>query len=201
MFIASGSPEKFNDTVWAAAALATGLAIVAMQLTGTRHPPAGIYPFHPHSIFKDERSDFFFTGSTALLAAVNPQVRDLGWYFLGIVMLSSVIVVAIAIISNNIQRNYPTFWFYYTDKMGDTLEMPEPEMMDSMGRDRRYSTLPIIHRNREGRFSTQSAFSTFSGMTTVKPPPPAVVVTDATNQKEFTSSDLEKQIPGSLGYI
>lgn len=78
--------------------------------------------------------------------------------------------------------------------MGEPLEMPEPEMMDTMGRDRRYSTLPVIYRNPQGRFSTGSlgAFSTYSGMT-IKVPP-AVVITDS-SQKEFTSSDVEKQLP------
>ncbi|GJJ10055.1 hypothetical protein Clacol_004281 [Clathrus columnatus] len=172
VFLASGS-ESFNEYMWLAGALSCAIAIVAMQLTNTRHPPAG---------------------STALLAAVNADVRDLGWYYLGIIMLSSVLVVAVAVITNNIQRNYPTFWFYYTDKMGTPLEMPEPEMMDHMGRDRRYSTYPIVRPSQRDR-----RVSTFNALGTVRMPP-AVVVTDS-SKMEFPSTDIEKQLPLAPAYF
>ena len=51
------------------------------------------------------------SGATALLAAVNLQVRLLGWYYLPVVLLSSTLILVVALILNNIQRRYPVFWF------------------------------------------------------------------------------------------
>jgi CBS-domain-containing membrane protein len=60
-----------------------------MQITNTTHPPAG---------------------ATALLPATNQEIRDLSWYFLPIVLLSSGLLLVVALINNNIQRHFPTFW-------------------------------------------------------------------------------------------
>lgn len=61
-----------------------------MEVTETTHPPAG---------------------ATALLPATNEEIRDLSWYFLPIVLLSSVILMVVGLINNNIQRRYPIFWY------------------------------------------------------------------------------------------
>jgi CBS-domain-containing membrane protein len=61
-----------------------------MQMTDTMHPPAG---------------------ATAWLASRNPQVMDMSWYYLPIVILSSTVVLIVALIVNNIQRQYPLYWF------------------------------------------------------------------------------------------
>ena len=53
-----------------------------------------------------------YIGATALLAAVNTEIRDIGWYYLPVVLLTSVLALVVALITNNIQRRYPTFWFY-----------------------------------------------------------------------------------------
>jgi hypothetical protein len=50
-------------------------------------------------------------GATALLAAVNQEVRDIGWYYLAVILLSSTLVFAVALIIDNIQRRYPVFWY------------------------------------------------------------------------------------------
>lgn len=50
--------QKFDELRWLAGSLSTATAIVAMQITETTHPPAG---------------------ASALLAAVNPEITDLGW--------------------------------------------------------------------------------------------------------------------------
>ena len=60
-----------------------------MQMTRTTHPPAG---------------------ATALLPAVSLEIYHLSWYFLPVVLLSSVLVLATALLINNIQRRYPVFW-------------------------------------------------------------------------------------------
>lgn len=50
--------QRFDELRWLAGSLATATAIVAMQITETTHPPAG---------------------ASALLAAVNPEITELGW--------------------------------------------------------------------------------------------------------------------------
>lgn len=81
--------EKFNSLRWLAASLSSAIAIVVMQITETTHPPAG---------------------ATALLPAVDEVVWNLSWYYLPVVLLSSTMVLAVALVLNNIQRRYPTFW-------------------------------------------------------------------------------------------
>lgn len=81
--------SNYNELSWLAASLSTAIAIVAMQLTKTVHPPAG---------------------ATALLPSTMAEVFDLSWYFLPVVLLSSVLMLAIALVMNNIQRRYPIFW-------------------------------------------------------------------------------------------
>lgn len=83
-------PEHYIELQWLAASLSVSLAIVAMQVTKTVHPPAG---------------------ATALLAAIDQQVIDLSWYLLPVVLLSSTLALIAALLVNNIQRRYPVFWF------------------------------------------------------------------------------------------
>ncbi|KAF8799410.1 hypothetical protein BYT27DRAFT_7149691 [Phlegmacium glaucopus] len=83
--------EKFQSLLWLAGSLSCATSVVLMQMTGTTHPPAG---------------------ATALLAAVNTEVRDIGWYYLPVVLLTSALALVVALFTNNIQRRYPVFWFY-----------------------------------------------------------------------------------------
>lgn len=75
-----------------------------MTLTKTIHPPAG---------------------ATALLAAVDPQVEQLGWYLLPLVLLCAALIVVTSLLLNNIQRQYPTYWWTPADvgrKKADDVE-------------------------------------------------------------------------------
>ncbi|KAJ6188036.1 hypothetical protein N7519_002944 [Penicillium mononematosum] len=81
--------EKFNSLRWVAASLSSAVAVVVMQVTETTHPPAG---------------------ATALLPAVDEAVWALSWYYLPVVLLLSTMILAVALIMNNIQRRYPVFW-------------------------------------------------------------------------------------------
>ncbi|KAJ4292526.1 hypothetical protein N0V90_009189 [Kalmusia sp. IMI 367209] len=81
--------DRVPNLQWLAAALATSIALVVMHLTKTTHPPAG---------------------ATALLPCVDPTIWALRWYFLPVVLLSSMLVLASALLVNNIQRQYPKFW-------------------------------------------------------------------------------------------
>ena len=75
---------------WLAASLSTAIALMVMHVTKTTHPPAG---------------------ATALMPCVDPGIWALRWYFLPVVLLSSTLVLAVALITNNVQRQYPKFWF------------------------------------------------------------------------------------------
>lgn len=80
----------FPDELWVSAALGVSLAIVAMQITKTMHPPGG---------------------ATALIATIGSQkIHDLGFMYVLTPVLSGVtILLAVALIVNNIprHRNYP----------------------------------------------------------------------------------------------
>lgn len=82
--------DDFENLRWLAGALAVATASAAMTLTKTVHPPAG---------------------ATALLAAVQPAVTVLGWWLLPITLLSTVITTGVACVLNNIQRQYPIYWW------------------------------------------------------------------------------------------
>ena len=81
--------QRFDSLRWLAASLSSAVAIVVMQITETTHPPAG---------------------ATALLPAVNEDIWRMSWYYLPIVLLSSTMLMAVALLVNNIQRRYPVFW-------------------------------------------------------------------------------------------
>ena len=70
--------------------MACGAASAVMILTKTVHPPGG---------------------ATALLAAILPNVTKLGWYFVPMVLLDSVLMMVTALIINNLQRRWPIFWW------------------------------------------------------------------------------------------
>ncbi|KAL0573360.1 hypothetical protein V5O48_008603 [Marasmius crinis-equi] len=90
LFLLLPTEERYLELQWLAGSIACATSIVVMQMTVTTHPPAG---------------------ATALLAATNKEVRDLGWYYLPVILLSSSLALAVALLINNIQRRYPTFWF------------------------------------------------------------------------------------------
>lgn len=95
--------DTFNSLRWVVGSLSTAISIVTMQFTKTTQPPAG---------------------ATALLAAVNQEVYAMSWYYLPVVLLSSMLILTTACIINNVQRQYPTFWF--TKHKGCTERDPEP---------------------------------------------------------------------------
>jgi CBS-domain-containing membrane protein len=81
--------DPFPRLQWLAAALSTAIALVVMHLTKTTHPPAG---------------------ATALMPCMDQHIWALRWYFLPVLLLSSSIVLVTALLTNNIQRQYPKFW-------------------------------------------------------------------------------------------
>ena len=83
----------FGGATWAAAALAVALAILAMQITRSIHPPGG---------------------ASALIAVVaSQQIHDLGFYYvLFPVGAGAVTLVAVALVTNNLfsETRWPLFW-------------------------------------------------------------------------------------------
>lgn len=84
--------DSSHSLVWVAGGIAAGTALCAMLLTDTVHPPGG---------------------ATALLGATSPPVVRLGWRYLPVVLLSSVIMEVWAMLWMNLGRaKYPHFWFW-----------------------------------------------------------------------------------------
>lgn len=85
--------KLFGGTIWIAGALAASLAIVAMLLTKTLHPPAG---------------------ATALIAVIGGEkIHDLGFLYAFIPAgLGAFILLIIALLVNNLSKNrrYPEYW-------------------------------------------------------------------------------------------
>ncbi|PLN83165.1 HPP family protein [Aspergillus taichungensis] len=69
-------------------ALACALTIVVMVFTNTVHPPAG---------------------ATALLAVTEGY--DIGWWLIPLMLLGTLLMQAVALVLNNIQRRYPVYWW------------------------------------------------------------------------------------------
>lgn len=99
----------FESIRWIGGALACAIATALMALTKTVHPPAG---------------------ATALLAVVTNDAVALGWLLLPVMLLGSVLMLIVALIINNIQRQFPQYWWSPEDlsptsKRGKVTEDPQ----------------------------------------------------------------------------
>ncbi len=85
-----------------------------MGFTKTIHPPAG---------------------ATALLAATSEDITKLGWFLIPLITLGSSLMLAVACITNNIQREFPMYWWTPVDlsrpKQND-LEKQKGESKDNV---------------------------------------------------------------------
>ena len=88
------SYQLFGETMWLAAAIGVSLAVVAMLVTKTLHPPGG---------------------ATALIAVIGGEkIHNLGFlYVLLPVGAGTIVLLIVALIVNNLSRNrkYPEYWF------------------------------------------------------------------------------------------
>jgi CBS-domain-containing membrane protein len=82
--------DDFENLRWLAGALAVATASAVMGLTKTLHPPGG---------------------ATALVAATTPQITDLGWLLVPLILLGTVVTLLVACVVNNIQRQFPLYWW------------------------------------------------------------------------------------------
>ena len=82
--------EDYESMKWLAGAVACGCASAVMLLTGTVHPPGG---------------------ASAVLAATEPAITTMGWYFVGLVMWGTTLMLLVGLVVNNIQRQFPMYWW------------------------------------------------------------------------------------------
>jgi CBS-domain-containing membrane protein len=79
-----------------------------MLLSNTVHPPGG---------------------ASAVLAATDPIITAMGWYFVGLVMWGTTLMLAVGLVINNIQRQFPVYWWTPLDvrkaKMEDEETVPD----------------------------------------------------------------------------
>jgi HPP family len=61
-----------------------------MTMTNTVHPPGG---------------------ATALLAVIDPTIVGMGWIFVPLMFLGSLLMFLVALGVNNLQRIFPVFWW------------------------------------------------------------------------------------------
>ncbi|KAH6643138.1 HPP family-domain-containing protein [Boeremia exigua] len=101
--------DPYPRLQWLAASLATAFALVVMHLTKTTHPPAG---------------------ATALIPCVDPHIWALRWYYLPVLLLSSMIVLVSACLVNNLQRQYPKFWVAQIPPPPAPAPAPKPAVED-----------------------------------------------------------------------
>ncbi|KAG5923168.1 hypothetical protein E4U61_004118 [Claviceps capensis] len=82
--------DRFTDIQWVGGALACASATALMALTKTVHSPAG---------------------ATALLAVVDANLVNIGWFLLPVVLLGCVLMLVMALLVNNIERWFPIYWW------------------------------------------------------------------------------------------
>lgn len=93
----------FASIRWLGGAISCATVTAVMALTKTIHPPAG---------------------ATALLAVVDDQILNLGWFFIPVVLFNCAIMLVVAILINNIQRTFPVYW-WTPDELRKILTDPE----------------------------------------------------------------------------
>lgn len=82
--------DRFMQLRWLAGALSVGTASTIMGITKTVHPPAG---------------------ATALLAATSPEILELGWWLIALVVLAAVLMLTSAMLVNNLYKRFPIYWW------------------------------------------------------------------------------------------
>ncbi|KAK6432540.1 hypothetical protein LTR95_011289 [Oleoguttula sp. CCFEE 5521] len=81
---------NFEHIQWVAGALGCAIATVMMAMTNTIHPPGG---------------------ATAVMAATQPNVIAMGWWFVPVLMVGYTLMLGVALLVNNVARQYPVYWW------------------------------------------------------------------------------------------
>ena len=75
---------------WASGALSVCVASVAMSILNCVHPPAG---------------------ASALLPSVDEHTREMSWWYLPVQLILSVLIICVAMITGNVIRKFPAYWW------------------------------------------------------------------------------------------
>jgi len=91
------------DHLYIGGALSVGIASVVMSIFNCVHPPCG---------------------ASALLPLIDNQIRSMGWWFLPAHLVSSILMISTACVTNNVFRKYPLYWWtpYKKEKLKDEEE-------------------------------------------------------------------------------
>ncbi|KAI0400375.1 HPP family-domain-containing protein [Xylaria palmicola] len=89
---------------WLGGALACATTTALMELTGTVHPPAG---------------------ATALLAVVDDSAASIGWRLIPLVLLGCGVMLAVALLLNNVLTSFPRYWWTASDLSAFPLRRPD----------------------------------------------------------------------------
>jgi CBS-domain-containing membrane protein len=82
--------NDYESVKWIAGAVACGTSSAVMLISGTIHPPGG---------------------ASAVLAATDPVITAMGWYFVALVMWGATLMLAVGLVINNVQRQFPVYWW------------------------------------------------------------------------------------------
>lgn len=86
-----GLSEKGEAHYWASGALSVAVSSVLMSIFNCVHPPAG---------------------ASTLLPSVDAQIRTMSWWYIPAQIVSSLLMIAVALITGNIIRRYPMYWWH-----------------------------------------------------------------------------------------
>lgn len=101
--------EGARDNYWALGALSVAVASVLMLIFNCVHPPAG---------------------ASALLPSIDDRIRAMLWWYLPIQIILSVLIISVALITGNIVRRYPVYW-WLPEPTGTAYTSPQPPPPDA----------------------------------------------------------------------
>lgn len=96
-----------RDNYYVGGALSVAVLSVAMTILNCVHPPAG---------------------ASALLPFIDTNIRAMSWWYIPAQIVSSLLIIAVASITGNVFRVYPTFW-WTAAKVGKQIEEEEKEAL------------------------------------------------------------------------
>ncbi|KAF3049398.1 DNA repair protein rad16 [Didymella keratinophila] len=82
--------SNYEQIKWISGAVGCAIASAVMLLTGTVHPPGG---------------------ASAVLAATEPAITAMGWFFIPLVIWGATLMIVVGLFLNNIQRQFPVYWW------------------------------------------------------------------------------------------
>lgn len=86
--------EAGRSHYWASGALSLAILSVLMSILNCVHPPAG---------------------ASALLPSIDDRIREISWWYLPAQLVSSVLMISVALITGNVIRQYPLYWWSPND--------------------------------------------------------------------------------------